>query len=213
MVIARNAGLAVHHVTVHDLSGKLTVEYRPRSRRRDGAQRGPRHRPWYWNATSATNWRGRQEVDTHIEPLEPELPLGSDAALDRVEAIKSALARLPPTAPSTTSIVCGCATPMPAEIVNFHCRAAPSMSVIRVHTTSLTIERAPPRLSDRKARHQPRRAAERGGLNPDFERVLVSDSLRRYFYGHFGVPILLWTRFICINESLTLDSPRKLDSK
>src|SRR5450755_2232052 len=32
------------------------------------------------------------------------------------------------------------------------------------------------------------------------------------FLPDFGVPILLWTRFICINESLTLDSPRKLDS-
>ena len=32
------------------------------------------------------------EVDTHIEPLEPELPLGTDAAPDRVEAIKAALA-------------------------------------------------------------------------------------------------------------------------
>src|SRR5258708_14448214 len=33
------------------------------------------------------------EVDTHIEPLEPELPLGTDAAPDRVEIIKRALSR------------------------------------------------------------------------------------------------------------------------
>src|ERR1700758_1101460 len=34
----------------------------------------------------------------------------------------------------------------------------------------------------------------------------------RVFCRCFGVPILRWTRFICINESLTLDSPAKLDS-
>ena len=45
MVIARNSGLAVHHVTVHDLGGKLIVSHRPRGRRRDGAGRRPRHRP------------------------------------------------------------------------------------------------------------------------------------------------------------------------
>jgi hypothetical protein len=42
--------------------------------------------------------------------------------------------------------------------------------------------------------------------------VLVSDSLCRQFCGDFGAAILRWTRFICINESLTLDSSQKLDS-
>src|ERR1700739_2609645 len=51
-------------------------------------------------------------------------------------------------------------------------------------------------------------------------RVPVSDSRRNYSWqlflasilGAFRSPDSPWTRFICINESLTLDSPAKLDS-
>jgi hypothetical protein len=32
------------------------------------------------------------------------------------------------------------------------------------------------------------------------------------FFRDLGLLIPRWTRFICINESLTLDSPQKLDS-
>jgi hypothetical protein len=48
--------------------------------------------------------------------------------------------------------------------------------------------------------------------NDEKNRVLVSDSYCQYFCGDFAVLILRWTRFISINESLTLDSLPKLDS-
>src|SRR3979490_2460928 len=92
MVIARNSGLAIHHVTVHDLGGKLTVSI-------DLEVDGDMVLTAAHDITQELERNIRDEfgadaeVDTHIEPLEPELPLGADAASDRVEAIKAALSR------------------------------------------------------------------------------------------------------------------------
>src|SRR5260370_38835961 len=92
MVIARNSGLAVHHVTVHDLGGNLTVSIdlevdgeMALTAAHDIAQELERN--------IRDEFGEDVEVDTHIEPLEPELPLGTDAALDRVEVIKTGLSR------------------------------------------------------------------------------------------------------------------------
>src|SRR6266852_2892407 len=92
MVIARNSGLAIHHVTVHDLGDKLTVSI---DLEVDGEMAlTAAHDIAHGLERSIREEFGEDvEVDTHIEPLEPELPLGADAAPDRVEAIKTALAR------------------------------------------------------------------------------------------------------------------------
>src|SRR6202522_4521783 len=92
MVIARNSGLAVHHVTVHDLGGKLTVSI---DLEVDGEMElTAAHDIAHELERNIRDEFGEDvEVDTHIEPLEPELPLGVDAAPDRVETIKTALAR------------------------------------------------------------------------------------------------------------------------
>ena len=114
MVIARNSGLAVHHVTVHDLGDKLTVSI-------DLEVDGEMALTAAHDIAHALERNIRDEfgedveVDTHIEPLEPELPHGTDAAPDRVEAIQAALSQFARRARSTTSITSGCATPMPAK--------------------------------------------------------------------------------------------------
>ena len=78
MVIARNSGLAVHHVTVHDLGGKLTVSI---DLEVDGEMAiDAAHAIAHDFERNIRDEFGDVEVDTHIEPLEPELPLGSDAA-------------------------------------------------------------------------------------------------------------------------------------
>ena len=115
MVIARNSGLAVHHVTVHDLGGKLTVSIDlevdgdmelvggPRHRPRTGAQhprgfrRGCRGRHPYRAARAGTAARHRRRARRASRPSRP-----------RCRA-------LPPTARSMTSTMCGCATPTPAK--------------------------------------------------------------------------------------------------
>src|SRR5437660_1398315 len=141
MVIARNSGLAVHHVTVHDLGGKLTVSI---DLEVDGDMA-------LTAAHAIANELERNirdefgedvEVDTHIEPLEPELPMGSDAAPERVETIKSALSRFAANGAIHDIHSVRVRNTDAGEIVNFHCRAAPSMSVIKVHENVDEIERA-----------------------------------------------------------------------
>src|SRR5450756_1145806 len=141
MVIARNAGVAVHHVTVHDLGGKLTVSIdlevdgdMALTAAHDIAQDLERN--------IRDEFGEDVEVDTHIEPLEPELPFGADAAPERVETIKTALSRFAADGAIHDIHSVRVRNTDAGEIVNFHCRAAPSMSVIKVHENVDEIERA-----------------------------------------------------------------------
>jgi cation diffusion facilitator family transporter len=146
MVIARNSGLAIHHVTVHDLGGKLTVSI---DLEVDGemslvAAHDIAHE---LERNIQDQFGADVEVDTHIEPLEPELPLGTDAAPGRVEAVTAALTRFAADAAITDGAIDDIHNVRvrdtdAGEIVNFHCRAAPSMSVIKVHENVDAIERA-----------------------------------------------------------------------
>ena len=141
MVIARNSGLAVHHVTVHDLGGKLTVSI---DLEVDGdMELNAAHDIAHDLERSIREDFGEDvEVDTHIEPLEPELPHGTDAAPERVETIKAALSRFAGDGAIHDIHNVRVRDTDAGEIVNFHCRAAPSMSVIKVHEKVDEIERA-----------------------------------------------------------------------
>ena len=141
MVIARNSGLAVHHVTVHDLGGRLTVSI---DLEVDGDMAlTAAHDIAHGLERNIRDEFGEDvEVDTHIEPLEPELPLGTDAAPDRVETIKAALSRFAADGAIHDVHNVRVRNTDAGEIVNFHCRAAPSMSVIKVHQNVDEIERA-----------------------------------------------------------------------
>jgi divalent metal cation (Fe/Co/Zn/Cd) transporter len=141
MVIARNSGLAVHHVTVHDLGGKLIVGIdlevdgsMALTAAHDVAQQLERN--------ILDEFGEDVEVDTHIEPLEPELPFGTDAAPTRVEVIQAALSQFAAGGAIHDIHSVRVRDTDAGEIVNFHCRAAPSMSVIRVHENVDEIERA-----------------------------------------------------------------------
>src|SRR6516225_4978394 len=141
MVIARNSGLAVHHVTVHDLGDKLTVSIdlevdgnMALNEAHDIAQGLERN--------IRDEFGEDVEVDTHIEPLEPELPHGTDAPSDRVDVIKAALSRFADGSAIHDIHSVRVRDTEAGEIVNFHCRAAPSMSVIKVHESVDEIERA-----------------------------------------------------------------------
>jgi len=141
MVIARNSGLAIHHVTVHDLGGKLTVSI---DLEVDGEMAlNQAHDIAHELERNIRDEFGEDvEVDTHIEPLEPELPFGADAAPDRVDAIKTALSRFAADGAIHDIHSVRVRNTAAGEIVNFHCRAAPSMSVIKVHENVDAIERA-----------------------------------------------------------------------
>src|SRR3982075_1495929 len=141
MVIARNSGLAVHHVTVHDLGGKLTVSI---DLEVDGEMALiAAHDIAHELERAIREGFGEDvEVDTHIEPLEPELPHGTDASPERVETIKAALTGFAEKSAIHDIHNVRVRDTDAGEIVNFHCRAAPSMSVIKVHENVDEIERA-----------------------------------------------------------------------
>jgi divalent metal cation (Fe/Co/Zn/Cd) transporter len=141
MVIARNSGLAIHHVTVHDLGGKLTVSI---DLEVDGdmALTAAHDIAHDLERNIRDEFGEDVEVDTHIEPLEPELPFGTDAAPGRVEAITAALTRFAADSAIHDIHNVRVRDTEAGEIVNFHCRAAPSMSVIKVHENVDEIERA-----------------------------------------------------------------------
>jgi divalent metal cation (Fe/Co/Zn/Cd) transporter len=141
MVIARNSGLAVHHVTVHDLGGKLIVSIdlevdgeMPLVRAHDIAH--------HLEHNIRDEFGADVEVDTHIEPLEPELPHGTDASPERVAAIRVALTEIAAHGAIHDIHNVRVRDTDAGEIVNFHCRAASSMSVTRVHQGVDEIERS-----------------------------------------------------------------------
>jgi divalent metal cation (Fe/Co/Zn/Cd) transporter len=141
MVIARNAGVAIHHVTVHDLGGKLTVSI---DLEVDGemtltAAHDIAHE---LERNIRDEFGADAEVDTHIEPLEPELPFGTDATPGRVAEVTDALIRFAEGGAIHDIHNVRVRDTEAGEIVNFHCRAAPTMSVIKVHEHVDVIERA-----------------------------------------------------------------------
>ena len=141
MVIARNSGLAIHHITVHDLGEKLIVSIdlevdaeMPLTAAHDvahGLERNVRE-----------EFGEDIEVEVHIEPLEPELPHGVDASPERVKAVAAALAQIVEGSEIHSIHKVRVRNTDAGEIVNFHCRAAPSMSVIKVHERVDEIEHA-----------------------------------------------------------------------
>lgn len=147
MVIARNSGLAIHHVTVHDLAKiedlgtKLIVGIDLEVDA--GMQLEAAHDVANTLERNIQEEFGEDvEIDVHIEPLEPELPFGVDAAPERVQTIAAALAEYAAGSEIHDIHNVRVRNTDAGEIVNFHCRAAPSMSVIKVHEHVDAIERA-----------------------------------------------------------------------
>jgi divalent metal cation (Fe/Co/Zn/Cd) transporter len=140
MVIARNSGLAIHHVTVHDIDGKLIVGI-DLELDSDMALDAAHDIAHELERAIREDFGEDVEVDTHIEPLQPELPWGTDAAADRVEAIKTALAGFADGGAIHDIHNVRVRNTDAGEVVNFHCRAAPTMSVIKVHESVDEIER------------------------------------------------------------------------
>lgn len=141
MVIARNSGLAIHHVTVHDLGHRLTVGI---DLEVDGElPLGNAHEiTRTLEQAIRADFGADVEVDTHIEPLEPELPLGSDTPPQRMEVIRSELSRLAAADGALHDIHNVRVRDSEAgEFVNFHCRADPAMTVAEVHQRIDEIER------------------------------------------------------------------------
>jgi cation diffusion facilitator family transporter len=142
MVIARNRALAVHHVTVHQIRGRLAVSLdlevdgkltlRAAHELADGLE-----------SAIAGELGVDVEVETHIEPLEPQEASGRDAPPERVTAVEIALAELAPETRTIREVHdVRVRETDDGEIVNFHCRVDPDLSVQTVHEKVDALERA-----------------------------------------------------------------------
>lgn len=142
MVIARNRALAVHHVTVHDIHDRLAISL---DLEVDGKlSLGAAHdlADGLENAIAA-ELGVDAEVETHIEPLQPQEASGREAPPERVKAVEIALAELAPETRVIRDIHdVRVRETDEGEIVNFHCRVDPDLSVQTAHEKVDALERA-----------------------------------------------------------------------
>jgi divalent metal cation (Fe/Co/Zn/Cd) transporter len=141
MVIARNQGLAVHHVTVHDIHGKLSVSLDLEVERKLAL--GAAHEIADQLEAALRDELGPAvEVETHIEPLQQEAA-GREAPPERVRAVESALGEIAAEGGMVRDVHnVRVRETDDGEIVNFHCRVDPSLSVQAVHEKVDEVERA-----------------------------------------------------------------------
>jgi divalent metal cation (Fe/Co/Zn/Cd) transporter len=141
MVIARNRALAVHHVTVHELNGRLAVSLDLEVDGKLSLAEAHDVADGLEAAIEAELGDG-VEVETHIEPLQQQL-LGREAPPERVRAVEIALSEIAAERGAVKQIHdVRVRESDDGEIVNFHCRVDPQMPVQAVHEKVDDIERA-----------------------------------------------------------------------
>ena len=141
MVIARNRGLAVHHVTVQAISGRLSISL---DLEVDGALTlAAAHEIASGLETAVRAELGPEvEVESHIEPLQMDGLTGRDAADARIREIRTVLAELAAGRGSLRHIHdVRVRETKEGEIVNFHCYIDPTARVGEVHELVDDVER------------------------------------------------------------------------
>jgi len=141
MVIARNRGLAVHHVTVQTILGRLSVSL---DLEVDGAlSLAAAHAIASGLEAAVRDELGPDvEVESHIEPLQMDRLSGQDALPARVEAVRAALADLAGDRDGLRNVHdVRVRDTKDGEIVNFHCDVDATMPVGAVHELVDDVER------------------------------------------------------------------------
>jgi cation diffusion facilitator family transporter len=141
MVIARDLGLAIHHVAVQAISGQLSVSA-------DLEVDGTQSLTAAHEIASRLEEAVRQElgtnveVETHIEPLPADVLAGRDATAARVGEVRAALAALAADISDLHEVHdVRVRETADGEIVNFHCGVDPALSVSAVHDMVDALER------------------------------------------------------------------------
>jgi cation diffusion facilitator family transporter len=142
MVIARNRALAVHHVTVHAIEGRLAISL---DLEVDGALGlGAAHDIASGLEEAIRDELGAEvEVETHIEPLQVYDGEGREAAPERIAEVHDALREI-----AAKAVLVGAVHDVrvreagQGEIVNFHCLVDPALTVADVHDKVDEVERA-----------------------------------------------------------------------
>ena len=140
MVIARNRALAVHHVTVHAISGRLSVSL---DLEVDGnLALGAAHEIADGLETAVRDELGPEvEVESHIEPLQTTRVSGRDASPERIAAVQAELAALVAGGILRNVHEVRVRDTTEGEIVNFHCYVDAQRAVSDVHASVDDVER------------------------------------------------------------------------
>ncbi|HZP79686.1 MAG TPA: cation-efflux pump [Pseudolabrys sp.] len=141
MVTARNRALAVHHVTVHSIAGRLSVSL---DLEVDGTlSLGAAHAIADGLEQAIVGEIGADvEVETHIEPLQVPQRAGREAPPERVKAVEIALAEIAAEGRVIRDVHnVRVRETDDGEIVNFHCRVDPALTVRAVHEKVDDVER------------------------------------------------------------------------
>jgi cation diffusion facilitator family transporter len=141
MMIARNRGLAIHHVAVQAISGQLSVSA-------DLEVEGTQSLTAAHDIASRLEEAVREElgtnveVETHIEPLPADVLAGHDASAGRIAEVRDVLVQLAADMPDLGEVHdVRVRETTGGEIVNFHCGVAASLSVSAVHDMVDALER------------------------------------------------------------------------
>jgi cation diffusion facilitator family transporter len=141
MVIARNRGLAIHHVMIHEIAGKLLLSLDLEVDGRLSLRAAHEIATGLENAV-AEELGTEVEVETHIEPLQIEGDEGRDASGERVAAVSEALSDVARSLGPIEGVHDVRVRETPAgEIVNFHCLVDPALPVAEVHEKVDEVER------------------------------------------------------------------------
>jgi divalent metal cation (Fe/Co/Zn/Cd) transporter len=132
----------VHHVTVHDLKGRLAVSLDLEVDGKLSLRAAHDVADGLESAIAAELGPG-VEVETHIEPLQPLGASGREAPPERVKAVEVALVELAAETRNVRDVHdVRVRETDEGEIVNFHCRVDPQLSVQTVHENVDALERA-----------------------------------------------------------------------
>ena len=141
MMIARNRGLAIHHVAVQAIEGRLAVSV-------DLEVEGTMALNAAHEVASGLEEAMREElgpdveVETHIEPLPADVLPGRDASAARIAEVREALAALAAEIADLGEVHdVRVRETRDGEIVNFHCQVDPALSVGAVHDAVDALER------------------------------------------------------------------------
>jgi len=142
MVIARSRALAIHHVTVHSIGGRLSVSL-------DLEVDGSLPLTHAHEIADALEAAAREElgpeveVETHIEPLQMRGLAGRDAPAERLAAVRAELAALAGQLGFVRDVHdVRVRDTADGEIVNFHAYVDPALTVAEVHDKIDALERA-----------------------------------------------------------------------
>src|ERR1700733_10649214 len=141
MMIARNRGLAIHHVAVQAIEGRLAISV-------DLEVEGTMALNAAHEVASGLEEAMREElgpdveVETHIEPLPADVLPGRDASAAHIAEVREALAALAAEIVEIGEVHdVRVRETQDGEIVNFHCQVDPALSVGAVHDMVDALER------------------------------------------------------------------------